>query len=632
MRLSNRITLGIVSILFVVLSITGWLSIRAERDALRSLMDSQAKAITQSLAAYSIEALISEDFPALDNVLLVIGQNAGNIELIEVTDRGRVVARFGDINSTGYPFHGDITLNATGMPPKKLGEVRLLMSTRNHDAIIKTRIVQDLVVSMLFVFLVLILFLRYMLGKVVVQRIESLTDHTEKVIAEELSGYTPPDHSQDEISRLRDSFTFMLSGLQSRERGLSEMSTQLLQERAVLRQRIDEATLKLRNEKEEAERTCQDKSRFLAVASHDLRQPLHALGLYVAELRHQLSFTPQQHLVEQVEQSVDALATLLNALLDISKLDAGAVIPQIQSCDIAAMVTRVAGDYQMLAAIKNIHLVVHPRAGYVSSDPVLLERILTNLVSNAIRYSYPNGCVMIACRKRGNQMRIEIRDNGIGISQADQSNIFREFFQISKPQLDSGKGLGLGLAIVDRLVKLLGISIELRSAPNKGSLFALQVSTSAEPEKFTRTGKLPVFASAASDSGDSLPLSGKSILVVDDDELVLTSTSTILAAWGGQVSTATSLYGVQQLLSLDLSWDLIISDYQLGMNETGIDVIAAVRKHWHNDIPGILISGDTSPDLLQLAHSAGHHLMHKPVKPAKLRSLVMYLLGDSKPT
>ena len=429
----------------------------------------------------------------------------------------------------------------------------------------------------------------------------------------------------------RVKFVTKIDELSTLANGLNDMAVQLEQDRVILQQRIEQATSALREKKDEAERANLNKSHFLATASHDLRQPLHALGLYVSELRRQLSSTPQQHLVERVEQSVDALATLLNALLDISKLDAGAIIPQMQPCDIAAMLGRVANDYQMLASISNIRLVVHPLDGYVMSDPMLLERVVTNLVSNAIRYSHANGCVLIACRRRGNQMRIEIRDNGIGISVEDQSNIFREFFQISKSQLDSDKGQGLGLAIVDRLVKLLGIGIELRSAPDKGTLFALQIALGSAPEIIDHSDKHVVFV-ASEQSSDTLPLSGKRVLVVDDDQLVLTSTSTILTAWGGQVSLADGLQSVQEMLSEGKDWDLIISDYQLGVAETGLDVIRAVREHRSKDIPAILISGDTSPELLQLANSAGHRLIHKPVKPAKLRSLLMFLLEESAST
>lgn len=405
--------------------------------------------------------------------------------------------------------------------------------------------------------------------------------------------------------------------------GLNETTENLQKERAGLQLRIDEATLALREKKEAAERASQDKSHFLAVASHDLRQPLHALGLYIAELQHKVSGAEQQHLVGRVEQSVEALSTLLNALLDISKLDAGTIVPQLQTCAVGAMLDRVAADYQMLAGIKNIRLIVRPCAEYISSDPQLLERILMNLVGNAIRYTYPHGCVMVACRRRGNSLRIEVRDNGVGISRTDQDNIFREFFQVSQQQTDTNKGLGLGLAIVDRLVKLLGYRLELRSAPGKGSVFALEVPLARRP------GKSSSAAQTLSGPGQGLEeslLTGKRLLVVDDDPMVLSSTASILASWGCIVSTAASLAQVRQFLRDGEAWDFIISDYQLGNRESGIDIVAMVRQHYGRQIPCVLISGDTSPAILKLASVSGHHLLHKPVRPAKLRSLIIYLL------
>lgn len=417
-----------------------------------------------------------------------------------------------------------------------------------------------------------------------------------------------------------------VSELNTLAQGLNDMTAELQQEHATLQQRIEEATQALLVKKEEAEHASHDKSHFLAVASHDLRQPLHALGLYVAEMQRKVSNAEQRHLVNQVERSIEALSTLLNALLDISKLDAGAVIPQMQTCAVDAMLGRIAADYQMLASVKNIRLIVRPCSGYVTSDPLLLERILANLVSNAIRYTYQNGCVMVACRRRKHFLRIEVRDNGVGISKTDQGNIFREFFQLAQPQLDTSKGLGLGLAIVDRLVKLLGHRIELRSAPGKGSVFALEVPITPN------AGRLSAVAEQVSAHLDQevekSPLAGKRLLIVDDDAAVLSGTTGILTSWGCQVSAAASVAQVEQFLHDGVKWDLIVSDYQLGNNTNGIDVIELVRQHQNQRIPCILISGDTSPTVLKLASVSGHHLLHKPVRPAKLRSLIEHLLED----
>jgi len=429
----------------------------------------------------------------------------------------------------------------------------------------------------------------------------------------------------------RVSFSTRIGELSSLAQGINGMTGQLQQERAILQQRIDDATRALREKQEAAEHSSQDKSRFLAVASHDLRQPMHALGLYIAELRCKVFSKEQQYLVGQVERSAEALSSLMNALLDISKLDAGAVVPQMQPCDISALLKEVSSSHQMLAGLKNVRLEVRAYSGYVNSDPVLLQRILMNLVSNAVRYTPANGCVMIACRRRGMELLIEVRDNGIGISKADQANIYREFYQLAQPKLDTTKGLGLGLSIVDRLVKLLGYPLELRSAPDKGTVFSLRVPFAPDTEgRLLKAGSKPSIVTEFEHRGENSQLSGKKILVVDDDALILESTAAILASWGCSVTSAASLADVQELLNEDGEWELVISDYQLGIDNTGIDVIEMVCKASGSMTPCILISGNTSPALIKLASVAGHHLLHKPVKPAKLRSLVLHLINEGE--
>ena len=409
-------------------------------------------------------------------------------------------------------------------------------------------------------------------------------------------------------------------------RGINNMAEQLLEDRMLLQRRVDEATSELREKKEGAERANHDKSRFLAAASHDMRQPIHALGLYLAELRRKIFSAEQRHLIGQVEHSVDAISALINALLDISKLDAGVVVPQKQICDLSALLEPLVADFKMLAHIKNIRLMFRPFQGYAISDPVLLERILMNLLSNAIRYTPPGGTVLIACRKRGNLLRIEVRDNGIGIAHADQANIFREFFQLAQPQPNTQNGAGLGLSIVDRLVKLLNHRITLRSLPGRGSLFALELAAAPKP---VEQAAIPGFSVSPELYSEVVSLSGKKILVVDDDELVLDSTATLLSSWGCVVTVAATLEAVQSLLAEGAVWDVIISDYCLDDDVTGLDVIAMVRQHMSSPIACMLVSGNTCPDIVKLVDAAGYALLHKPVKPAKLRSLMQYLLKKS---
>lgn len=497
---------------------------------------------------------------------------------------------------------------------KPLGAVIVEISKLRHEGH-KTRMLWT-ILSASALFLALAFYLVYFASRSIINPIHRLSKAVQDIGEGKLSTRVPLKTHVRELAILAQ--------------GLNETTANLQQERANLQNRVDEATQALREKKEEAERASQGKSHFLAVASHDLRQPLHALGLYVAELQRRVSGTEQQRLVEQVGYSIEALSTLLNALLDISKLDAGVVVPQIQPCNIATMLERIAIDFRMLADQKNIRLIVRPFYGHVSSDPQLLERILINLISNAIRYTRQNGCVLIACRKRGANLRIEVRDNGVGIPEADQANVFREFFQITQSslnankELDTNKGLGLGLSIVDRLAKLLGHRIELCSITGKGSVFALEAQIVAD-----RVSQHQAAIQTPPDSEheiEKLPLFGKKLLIVDDDMAVLSSTSGLLHSWGYIVSHAASFAQVEQLLREGLTWDFIISDYQLGSDKNGFDVIALVRQHHNKPIPCILISGDTAPAFLEMASANGHHLLQKPVKPGKLRSLIEHML------
>lgn len=408
--------------------------------------------------------------------------------------------------------------------------------------------------------------------------------------------------------------------------GINDMAQLLQQDRNTLQHRIDEATQEMRRKKEEAERANHDKSRFLAAASHDLRQPMHALGLFIGELHSRLDTIEQRKIASKVEESVEALSSLLDSLLDISKLDAGIVIPQIQAVDIEAMIKRLLQDYAPVALRKNIALHVRCGNGMVLSDPVLLERILINLLSNAIRYTPQNGTVLLACRKRGEDMRIEVRDNGVGIPADEQENVFREFVQLANSARDRSKGLGLGLAIVDRLARLMHHSLGLRSAPNRGSTFSVTVPRMFGVEDLlAEQGAVDVAAIPKYDRMENLQ-----VLVVDDDMLVRVSTAGILESWGCRVSVAGDLHESRSLC-LQGQFDLVICDYRL---PDGVGLLLAdyIKEHYEVQPSFILVSGDTAPEIQQAAAERELHLMHKPVRPAKLRSLLIHLLKKRSET
>lgn len=400
--------------------------------------------------------------------------------------------------------------------------------------------------------------------------------------------------------------------LESLAEQFNHMAAQLQESYANLEQKIEDRTRQL-------ELANQAKSRFLAAASHDLRQPLHALGLFIARLRDMIRFPEARRLVEQAEASVSALRQLLDALLDISRLDAGILTPNIEDFPVDAVLARMESGFGPAAREKALKFRVVPCRVGVRSDPVLLERVLLNLVANAVRYTERGG-VVVGCRRRGDKLRIEVWDSGTGIPQDKQQEIFQEFSQLGNAERDRSKGLGLGLAIVERLVRLLNHSIAVLSTSGKGSVFAIEL-----PRATT-----PVRAVAEPPRVMGVELHNMVVLVVDDEALVREGMRELLASWGCHVVIAAS--GEEALARLsadDRLPDLIVSDYRLPEGETGIEVIERVQSALPVRVPAVLISGDTAPERLREAMASGYHLLHKPVQPAKLRALLIHLLAGS---
>jgi len=392
--------------------------------------------------------------------------------------------------------------------------------------------------------------------------------------------------------------------------GVNDMADKLSATREDLERQIAAATRELMQKKEEAERGNQAKTRFLAAASHDLRQPMHALGLFVAELGQKQHAPDTRRLVERIAVSAETMENLLDSLLDISRLDAGVLDRQIKPFPVQPLFERIDVDYRREAELHGQRLRLRPTSLWVESDPLLLERILHNLISNALRYA-PGGTVMLACRRRGSTVRIEVRDNGPGISPDAQEAIFQEFVQLDNPERNRAKGLGLGLAIVRRLTDLLSHRLELRSTPGHGALFALE---------------LPLATASEIPEGAPPPpphsLHGLRVLLVDDDELALASTTGLLESWGCTVTATDTPDTLLSTLAKRAPPDMIVCDYRVGSALNGLAVIQALRQHFGRQVPAIILSGDTSATTTGDAQRAGIPLLHKPVRPARLRALL----------
>ena len=398
--------------------------------------------------------------------------------------------------------------------------------------------------------------------------------------------------------------------------GVNEMAERLENAHASMARRIDEATAELRARKDEAERANLAKSRFLAAASHDLRQPLHALGLFLSELTQQPLDERSRQITGRLTASTEAMEGLLDSLLDISRLDAGVLTPEPSVFDMHAKLEHIVAGQTSAAAARGLDLRLRCQPCWAVSDPLLFERIVANLVGNAIRYT-PQGRVLVTCRRRGERLRVEVRDSGPGIAADDQEVIFQEFVQLGNAERARDKGLGLGLAIVRRLVDLLGHHLELRSALGRGSVFAVELPAAPPPE--------PV-------PGDREGLAlghfdGLQVLLAEDDALALGAMSSLLASWGCDVTAAHTADELLDALASGNAPDILITDLRLGGATDGLALIAAVRSQpGRAELPAVLISGDTAPDSLARIQAAGVQMLHKPVRPARLRALMHRLL------
>ncbi|MEO7728106.1 MAG: hybrid sensor histidine kinase/response regulator [Burkholderiales bacterium] len=415
-------------------------------------------------------------------------------------------------------------------------------------------------------------------------------------------------------------------GLMSFARNHNRMLVESLRnrfEKQVLADRLAAQNIDLEQARIAAEQANRSKTQFFAAASHDLRQPLHAVGLFASALADRVHDPQDAKLVSSINDSVAALETLFNELLDISKLDSGVIQPQLTRFALTDIFGRLRGEFAGETAEKNLRLVIASGPHIVTSDAILLERILRNLVSNAIRYT-PAGEVAVTATLAGDGLRIEVRDTGIGIRAEDHERIFEEFLQIGNPGRTSKKGLGLGLSIVQRLCGLLEYRINVISEYGKGSAFSFEVPISRLEE--TPVAREPGAVHAAAD------LTGKLIVVIDDESAIIEGMQVLLAGWGAEVIGSTT--GDNVVAAVHAAGKLpalLIVDHRLGTRENGIEVAQRIRRELDPEIPGILVTGSMTPELDALARASNLGFLLKPVMAEELRRLIGEMRGIKPP-
>lgn len=431
-----------------------------------------------------------------------------------------------------------------------------------------------------------------MLARRMVRPIRALGDSAERIGAGQL------DHridvgGGDELAAL---------GIQ-----LNRMAQQLQESYLTLESKIAERT-------EQLAAANQAKTRFLAAASHDLRQPMHALALTVGELHEHARDPALVTLARRIERSVDVLEDLLDALLDISKLDAGGAEPTRCPIPIQMLFDQLVDEFASVAEARELRFRAVPTSLWTESDPVLLSRILLNFVSNAVRYTNEGG-IVIGCLRRGVEIDISVVDSGSGIAEDDLPRIFQEFYQAGNPERDRAKGLGLGLAIVQRAALLLGHSISVRSRIGKGSVFSVRVPVVAPQPVPGPEAPIPQW-----------DLRGLRVIVIDDEAEARIALARLLEQWG---CTVVIVGGPQDAFAPSaIAPDVVLCDLHLGPKTNGFDLLDALARHRPDPFAGVIITADTASNRIAEANAHGYRLLHKPVRPARLRALLEQMLRE----
>lgn len=383
--------------------------------------------------------------------------------------------------------------------------------------------------------------------------------------------------------------------------------------------KLEKANEELKQARDAAERANSSKTRFFTAVGHDLLQPLHAARLSLGELADAQQSVANQRLAVNVATSLSAIEDLLTSILDLSKLEAGVFVPALQPVSLQALFEQLVAGIQPIARKKGLAFNCRATQATVISDPLMLRRVLQNLLANAINYTQSGG-LLLAARDRGAQVRIEVWDTGPGISALERDRIFEEFQRGAASERSGGTGFGLGLSIVKRMSEALQHPLDLSSRIGLGTRFALTVPKSTVSAS---AGK-PAYDVAAPVTYGRLDIP---IVIIDNDLAVLEAMHSLLIRWGGDVRLARDFEDIAEIMS-DPTFKpaIILADYHLDEGASGLDAVRQIRELKGNDIPAILITADRTSETTDAAKASGCEVLHKPVKPAELRALMQHLV------
>ena len=615
--------LGVVPCAAVALALTAWFT-HSRLDTLEAAFNAEGQAVARQVAAMSDLSLYAGDLPALQNVANA-ALRGGQVTRVEISNSAGVFVTAG---SKAAPmgqlrmFTAPVTLReaskasafapegATAGGDKPIGLVQAFRDTTAY-AHERTRSLMAGIGIAMIALIAAWAWVRHT-ARTVAQPLRRISRTVAALEAGRFDarcnvvtrgGKAPADGEGETRSGQHE--------LANLAHDINRLAERLQRNRQQSEEQVRAATAVALQRMAEAEQAALSRARFLAAASHDLRQPLHAMGLFIDGLLPTASAT-QRPAVLRLQEGAEFMGVLLDDLLEISRLDAQVLTPAIGNVSLAMLFDQLGAQHAARAAASQVRLVWRDRGLAVRSDPALLLRIIGNLVGNAITHSGAEGTVLVAARRRGGQVRIEVRDNGVGIAPIHQERIFEEFYQVANTERDRRQGFGLGLAICARIAALLGTRIALRSALQAGSTFSLELP-GADPRDVPPPAPEPVASS---------PLAGLRCLVVDDDPAILDATRALLTQWACEVEcVASGSEAIRRLADSETRFDVLLCDLQLADAEDGMEVIEAARRLQPHAL-AVLVSGATGPEALQRLRQGGVTLLTKPVAPAKLRALL----------
>jgi len=608
--------LGVVPCAAVALALTGWFT-HNRLQTLEAQFDAEGEAVARQVAAMSDLSLYAGDVPALQNVANA-ALRGGQVMRVEISNSAGVYVTAGPKTESLAQlrmFTSPVTLReasrasafapagSTAAGDTPIGLVQTFRDTTAY-ARERSRSLMAGIGIALVALLAAWASVRHMARTVarplrrVSRTVAALEAGHFDMRCEVVEGGTRDSHELAVLAH-----------------DIDRLAERLQHNRQVSEERVREATAVALQRMAEAEQAALSRARFLAAASHDLRQPLHAMGLFIDGLLPTAS-AAQRPAVLRLQESTEFMGVLLDDLLEISRLDAQVLTPTITRISLAALFDQLDAQHAAAAIEARVRLRWSDRGLAVRTDAAMLQRIVNNLVANALRHAPADGTVLVAARRiasgHSDQVRIEVRDNGVGIAPIHQGRIFEEFYQVANTERDRRRGFGLGLAICARIATLLGTRITVRSALQAGSTFAFTLPAARAADVV-----LPEPAPVA-----PAPLAGLRCLVVDDDPAILDGSRALLTQWGCEVECVTTgAEAIARMGTGDIHFDAVLCDLQLAGDGDGVDVIEAAKR-LQPDALAVLVSGATGPEVLQRLRHGGVMLLTKPVPPAKLRALL----------